>query len=167
MFFPEEELIEIVNCPRCKKRHVEPKIIVPCFQTLCVRCVEELSDDRNFDCFFCNRQHPVPEGGFASNTSVELVLKLQPKEVHRNNKLIKELKDKLNNLTLLFGNFSEKAQDIEWSLYQHCSQLKNQIDLSCDQKIAQINVMRDNCLKYVDKYMESCVKNIGSRLMTS
>lgn len=161
MFYPENELIAIVNCPRCKERHVEPKIIVPCFKTLCARCVEELIDDKRFDCFFCNTQHVVPEGGFALNSSVELLLKLQPKEVHVNYKLVNNLKEKLNELTILYTDFSEKAQGLESSLHEHCTQLKNQIDLSCDQKIVQINDIREEGLEYVDEYRKSCLKNIN------
>lgn len=160
MFYPESDLATILNCARCENRYIEPKILVPCLKTLCKGCIEELSGENCLQCPFCKIKHPVPEGGFQSNTTVEMLLQLQPKEVHRNSKLIKELTDKLNDFSLFYDNLTSKCQSLQSSLDEHCDLIKSRIDLISEQKIQKINEMREKHLKSLDEYRNSCVANI-------
>lgn len=161
MFYAESDIKNIINCPQCQNRYVEPKLIVPCLKTLCKRCIEELSDEKWLECPFCKITHLIPEGGFQSNPTIEMFLRLQPKEVHRNGKLINELTEKLKDFTSLYEDFSLKASGVESSLNQHCDLIKIQIDLISEQKIQQINEIREKHLKSVDEYRGSCLANIS------
>lgn len=161
MFYNAAEIGAFLNCPRCGEKYVEPKVIAPCLNTLCKKCIDELIESESqFQCYFCKTTHPLPEGGFQSNTSIDFLLKLEPKEVNRNKKLIGELAQKLDEFTKMYENFLESSKNPHWSVQQHKDLLKNKINLISEQKIEQINEIREKMLKYVDDYADSCLSKI-------
>ena len=75
MFYNKDEVDKNLNCPICGKKFESPKIVVPCFQTFCLKCIQESSIDDNFMCRACDKEHKIPEKGFEPNDVVERLLK--------------------------------------------------------------------------------------------
>lgn len=161
MFFKEEDVTKLLNCPRCKQRYVDPKIIVPCSNVLCYNCVQHLSENDSFTCNFCNCKHRIPQGGFKPSAHIEMLLKLKPDDVYRND-TVEEFKRKLNKLTALTQNLDRERKSLESNLIDHCSSLKSKIELSSQKKIEEINQTRIKYLKHVEKYQRECIENLSN-----
>lgn len=159
MFYREEDISDILNCPRCSNRYVDPKIL-PCFNTLCVNCVDELTLDDEFSCYFCRVNHQIPKDGFQTNAHLNRLLGIKPNDVYRN-KMVRELCEKLKQLKVLSDRLESAENDAETLLDEHCRLIRNKIDLACEKKINEINEIRCECVKYVDEYREKCLENIS------
>lgn len=103
MFYKEEEIIEELHCPKCRRRFSDPRII-PCGQTYCQMCIRDLVEayeDKKrdtFKCPSCASKHPIPpETGFPPNLVAVRLLKKSSNEVYRS-KNVERLKDVLNRI---------------------------------------------------------------------
>ena len=57
---------DLTNCPVCLDEYTEtgdhiPRIL-PCFHTLCEKCLEQLVLADRLDCPECRLKHPAPKG---------------------------------------------------------------------------------------------------------
>lgn len=162
MFYKGDQLEQLLKCKRCKERYEKPKVISPCIQTICNNCVIELTDNDEFNCFFCNVKHKVPDGGFKSDLNIEMLLQLKAEYVIQTSH-VKELRTKLNDLCAIDEKMQFKMSNLEGELDEHCRLVRNQIDLVSEKKIEEINDMRVKCLKYVDSYKNDCISNINAK----
>lgn len=157
-----EDLESILKCPRCKRLYEDARIIVPCSQTLCLKCIEELTNGDRFECFFCHVNHVHPHGGFNANATIESLLKLRLKNVSPQ---VDRLRENLIQIESLNHEYKDKAKGLKSSLNEHCASIRNSIDLISDEKIQQINQIRDTYLKKVHNYQQSCLKNVNDNEM--
>jgi len=95
MFYAEDDISELLNCPNCKKRYRDPRSL-PCGETICDDCIEYLSistgDSNTLNCPYCKETHRIPESGFANKLILKLIEKSH--EVYRS-KEFDDLKPKL------------------------------------------------------------------------
>jgi DNA-directed RNA polymerase subunit RPC12/RpoP len=102
MFYGEEEIASNLVCPRCKVKFVDPRIIVPCLETLCINCIEELTDVKTneINCHFCRVKHLIPAAGFGPNKLMAQLLSLKANEVSRSAN-VEAVKEKLSRIEQL------------------------------------------------------------------
>jgi hypothetical protein len=162
MYYHEEEIFSHLICPRCKTKFIDPRIIVPCFETLCDKCIGDLTDDKKneIDCYFCHRKHPTPNGGFASNKILIHMLNLKANEFNTSESVKKfgEIIDVIKSRNEELESNVAKSRLI---INEHCSEVKAQIDLLVETRKKQLDDMRDDLLQIIDAYEKECVDNLG------
>lgn len=160
MFYREADINKNLKCKRCLLRFSDPKIIVPCLKTLCANCVDELTtNDGHIDCFFCQIKHKVPTDGFKLNEPLAELLKLAPNTVYRS-PMVKQLKEKLDQMSLLSDELVDKVINSTDEISSYCSSLRNQIDLVAETRIEEVNALRADFLKQVNDYEKECMEKM-------
>ncbi|CAF0847114.1 unnamed protein product [Brachionus calyciflorus] len=151
MIFDMESLI----CPFCKKYFDQPKFL-PCGENSCSKCIPESG---NFDCILCSESHSVPQNGFPTNKTLskalEKVIKSEKLEfkIQDFNLNMVELETKLEKLKLKIGQLDAKV-------IEQCKSIINEIDLAAENKINQINNIREDLIKQVNEYQGKCLNNL-------
>jgi hypothetical protein len=169
MFYSEEEIATSLVCPRCETKFVDPRIIVPCFETLCINCIEDLTVTNNteINCHFCRRRHPIPENGFALNkTIITQLLDKKPNEIYRAS-LVEALNEKINRVKDRKDELKSKWDASATEINEFCREIKTQIDLVVETKKKMLDDMRDVYLKRVDSYKQECLVNLAQFDSTS
>lgn len=86
MFFPEDDINEELLCQKCECKFNDPRIL-PCGQSFCQLCIEELMANESNDrlkCPHCSSEHqPADRAGFPSNIVLVKLLKKRSVEVSR------------------------------------------------------------------------------------
>jgi hypothetical protein len=79
MFYGEKEIASNIICQRCNVKFADPRIILPCHETLCINCIEELTDAKSneINCHFCRVKHQIPAAGFGPNKLMAQLLSLK------------------------------------------------------------------------------------------
>jgi hypothetical protein len=105
MFYQEKEIDEVIQCPRCKNRYNDPRIL-PCGLSMCYNCI--LSLDTTQDCMciicICAETHPIPTC-FIKNAVVAKLAEKKASEVYRGaffedlRKNLKKMKQKMDDVT--------------------------------------------------------------------
>jgi hypothetical protein len=162
MFYVEEEIASSLICPRCKLKFVDPRIIVPCGDTLCNNCIDDLSTYNQLDCPFCHVTHTTPVGGFPPNKTITHLLHLKASDVYRNAN-VEALKMKLNRIQHLHNDFKSKLDNSAIIVNEHCREMKTKIDLLVETKKMQLDEMRDEYVKRITSYEQECVSNMQKR----
>ena len=97
MFYEEDEINELLKCSICKIRFTDTIKNLPCGNAICMDCMNELnfklSVDGHFECKCCQERHKMPKNGLQNNMPLMKLLKKQPKEISRSEKV-----DSLNEL---------------------------------------------------------------------
>lgn len=152
---PEEELRELLICPRCKSKYKEPKKLSPNCGTLCSECIFELTDDNNewLVCFFCRKKHAIPASGLASDKEVEHLLAIcaQAEIIYQNDDL-KKLMENKSELVKLHEEFTESKNALEADLNNFCDEMKSKIDLKTELLIEQINTLKSEFSNRINDY---------------
>jgi hypothetical protein len=162
MFFGEEEIATNLICPRCKTKFVDPRIIVPCCETLCFGCIEDLTITDKKDqisCHFCLTNHAVPKDGFASNKLIAQMLSLRANEVYRGANMEK-FKQKLARIETLTDEFKSKLENSTLIINEYCRDVKTQMDLLVETKKKELDDMREEFVTRIDTYEQECVSNL-------
>jgi hypothetical protein len=158
MFYSEEQIATNLICPRCKLKLVDPRIIVPCCETLCYNCCDELTDKSDINCPFCHIQHRVPEGGFGVNKMLVQMLSVKPDLVNRSAN-VEALKEKIGKINDLTDELKSNLACSELIINEACCQVKCEIDLLVEEKKKELDDMRDDHFQRVDSYEQECVKS--------
>jgi hypothetical protein len=158
MFYSAEEIVASLNCPKCDTKFVDPRIIVPCCETLCLSCIESLTVGDEINCHFCvGCKHSIPPNGFASNKTILQLLDLRANEFYRGSN-IETLKAKLARIQNLAYDFKEQMATSTLIVHKHCREVKTQIDLFVETKKQQLDNLRDELLKKIDSYEQECAE---------
>jgi len=161
MFYGENEIINILNCSKCKEKLDEPKIL-PCGVTVCSICLRSIHvNNKKFKCIVCNDDHVMPENGLPFNIAVQALLSIQPKEVYRSlavETLKKTLEAVLKNKNLLQNACSNSIERIK----ELCIETRNEAQLASEQVIKQINDLNDHFIKEINQYQLETIKSYQS-----
>lgn len=82
MFYEHNQVEDILNCPNCNERYDRP-LLLPCFKSICNKCVENIRNYNSISCPFCKNSHDLPKNGFPLNDALFNLLKIKPVDVHR------------------------------------------------------------------------------------
>jgi hypothetical protein len=155
---------DILTCKysTCNKFYQSP-IILPCFNTMCQHHINEIeqelaltSEKKTFKCEFCDEHHDIPDEGFKFNSEVNRILKLNQ---HLNERQ-KEARQSLTNLEKSIDEFFELAKDPETFLYEHISELTNQIDLTREKLKEKIDLISEEMLAKINEWHSECKFNL-------
>jgi hypothetical protein len=162
MFYCEEEIASSLICPKCQRKFVDPRIIVPCCETLCMSCIEAASSRHlnEFDCHFCGLKHALPEAGFAPNKTIARLLDLRANELFRGSS-IEKLKEKLARIQKRVDTARSEVSRSRLVLNEHCSEVKAQVDLLVETKKQELDLKRDELLQQIDAYEQECVARLA------
>jgi DNA repair exonuclease SbcCD ATPase subunit len=161
LFVSQEEIDRTLQCPRCSLRFVDPRIILPCFETLCLKCIQYLCQDIKFNCFFCHVKHEIPEkgDGFPPDKSKAQMLNLQASEIYRGSN-VEAFKEKCRRVAQLAGDFESSMDASPAIIKKHCLDLKAHIGTLVEKRIQDLHDMRDELYLKVNSYEQECLKNV-------
>lgn len=164
MIYFHEEILDELTCPRCKQLFVDPRI-TPCYKTMCINCVEELKTTSNeMECFFCHQIHHIPEEtGLTVNDHLSKILHKKPRRIYRG-EAIEQLKISLDKLTHLTNELEFNLRNSALTVTEHCSHVRNQIDWFAEEKINEINTLRNEYISKINDYERECVENMEKKL---
>jgi primosomal protein N'' len=160
MFFGEEDIATKLLCPRCKTMYADPKIIVPCFETLCGKCIQHLTEANEINCHFCHSQHSVPKYGFVSNKLIAEMVALRETKLSSNMR-VEEFKEKINRVLTLTSEFKWKFENAKLIINEYFRDVKGQVDLLVKTKKKEMDEMRGAYLKAINKHEQDCVNNLS------
>jgi hypothetical protein len=172
MFYEVEKIDSFLNCPRCSKRFVMPRIL-PCGKTLCQCCIDELCDltraETNsnahkaacINCPCCRKSHTVPadEGCFILNEFIVKTLEIKPEKVYRCASFEK-FDSLLGKIEKDICEVEVKISNPEAKIREHCEKIRNQIDLNTEIIIEKISNYRDQLFNEVNNYEQVCISNL-------
>lgn len=114
MNFEAKDILEELICPNCQMKFADPRIL-PCGQTCCQKCVEELIRNiesvNDFTCPFCASIHHVPtQIGFPRNLMADKLVNLSRIKVsiNENCKRLDEYLKKLSSISLDLDEVAKK-----------------------------------------------------------
>jgi hypothetical protein len=143
-------------------KFVDPRILVPCFRTLCINCIHALTNYTNeISCHFCQIKHKIPNGrhGFESNKIVAQIVTL--KAACDLSSSVKLLEQKLDRIHIQTDNLKIDKSKL-FLLREHCSQVKNQIILQVNTKKKMMEELRDEYVEEIVK-QQMCYPDCGRK----
>lgn len=126
MFHEKNQVNNFLNCPNCKIRYNEPKVL-PCGNIICNRCISKL--DKIFKCKHCLLAHLKPDDGFPSSELVINYLLIKPAGFYTFEnftvlkEIIKTFGEKFKKISLGINNSFEYINE-------HCFFLKKEAEQS-------------------------------------
>ena len=100
MFYQVKEIDDIIRCPNCQSKFIDPRII-PCGSSMCSNCIVllEKKERKEFKCPACQESHRIPTSGFLKNVLLAKLVEKQPNIVSRG-KRVDDLREKLDDLKI-------------------------------------------------------------------
>jgi len=162
MFYEEDQVKKLFCCQKCNKKYDEPRLL-PCGKTLCNYCIafiesESKHQTNEIKCLMCKGIHLKPANGFPLNEIVLGLMKENPKEVYRSQEA-ESLKSNLNEMRKAIDSFTNCLNNGADNVKEHCIELRRLVQLSSEQKIAEINQLNDVFIKQIDQYQAKCIQN--------
>lgn len=165
MFYEQHEIIKELVCPRCHQMFVDPRIL-PCGETICIYCIHELTSTINIlDCFFCKEKHKASDDktGFIQNKFMNQIMSKKPRFIYQG-KTIEEFRKSLEKLMKITNHLESNMKNSETTVIEHCDKVRNQIDLCAEEKLYEINSIRDEYISKINDYQKECLDNIEKNL---
>ena len=121
----------------CKMIFEHP-VTLPCGYSLCKKHLIEY--DEKFECSFCHDQHQIPNNGFSTNKTIDLLLE-SFFEIDPLRKEIRTSFDKLNEIIYEYEKF-----DPEGYIFDNAGDIINKVDLHREELIKEINEKYDEMI---------------------
>ncbi len=152
MFFSANQIKNILSCKKCNSRLEDPRVL-PCSATICIKCVssiELIKEENNiFLCFICYKKHTMPEDGLLVNELAQSMLSIEPTDVSRG-QYYESLKNTLNDIQFKREYIRNCLNNCSDNIKQYFSELRNQVNVTTEQAIQQINVFNKEFLQEID-----------------
>ena len=168
MFYDKEEVDELLKCPKCHERFVEP-CVMPCGHSICRGCVSYSPEERTrrVKCPVCADVHVLPDnnnncggGGFLVNKLLLTLLEKKPCEVYRN-ETVESFKSMLGEIKLMTTNLVEMMNRSEEKIREHCEYVRNDVQIATESMIAYVNKLHAQFMLEIDEYEKSCLLNLA------
>ncbi len=161
MFFKQDEIDSALNCPICSDTFQDPRIL-PCGESACHKWIQT-STDHEFNCSFCHKTHkPADNHGFPPNLVIQKLLKAQPDQVYRNQK-VENLNSKLAVLTSKSDELKQNLQSGTDQIVEYCIQLRNQVHLQTDVLVEKAHQLNENLISEIDDYELKCIESFEKK----
>ena len=98
-----------------------------CGHTLCIQHLDGL--EIKFKCFFCNKQHSIPEEGFIVNKSIEKMIE----SFQQSDPLRIKIKESFDKLNRSVKDYASIDPDLYYCNY--FAKIRNKVDLQQDELI--------------------------------
>jgi len=155
-----------LKCELCSmpyELNEEPKIM-PCFKTICQKCVllieDSCSESGQFKCLdlACGGKHLYSQNGFPVNKIVsQLITELRNKRSNEN----KEFETNLNSIEQLLSDLSFDVNNSDLKIKKHCDQLRSKVKQSAEEKIKRIKDYQLELISRIDIYERECIQNFS------
>jgi hypothetical protein len=116
-------------CLRCRQNIDEPKLL-PCGNTICTCCENEIKSIDHFDCTQCGKIHFKNNNVFPVNESLKKLIKVRLTSNYQ------QLVDYVKNIDDLVTNLKD---NIETKIKSHCKNLRYQVDLRTEIEKERLN----------------------------
>ncbi|CAF0898811.1 unnamed protein product [Brachionus calyciflorus] len=145
------------RCLNCKLDYDLP-LVLPCGDSICLRCLQKQTRNSQFNCVFCHQVHLVPKNGFPLNKCLAKFVKsldnLYRGPIFQDYKLnLEKIEDLKHDISKLFPSAVGKTM-------KYCSETINEIDLAADKQIQAIKDQREFLVSEVDSYKTECYENL-------
>ena len=152
MFYDHNQVDDLLNCPNCSNRYDTP-LLLPCYRTICKRCISKHTTDKQFTCPFCpDTVHPLPDKGYAINDAVSSLLKLKPVDVHRA-EMYRRIADLLKLIQISMNDLENIEANVKVNLFDYFALVKKEVSSSAENVIEHTVKYRDRLLGEID-YLE-------------
>jgi hypothetical protein len=158
-FYNEDEMLSQLTCQRCHEIYKDPRRLVPCSETICQKCIRDLSAGGRMKCFFCQCEHEIPANGFKPCQATLTLLNIYANRLNRI-EVGKEMKLKLEEIGKLTRRYETDLDSLSATLGEYCSALKTKINATAEVKLDEIRKVRDEMLRQVDVYQDQCNENV-------
>jgi hypothetical protein len=154
MYFEDETIEAELNCPFCKQRFVDPRML-PCGNFCCFECIKrELNADNSYKCDLCDNvhetrlgdgnQYPVPH--LLNNLLKKMDIKVSPEFIKLEfKKEFEKFKSKINDSSNLQLNFKNKLND-------YCNTIRCEVITKTESAINNLNNICNELCKTIDAY---------------
>ncbi len=163
MFFESNQVNDLLKCNKCEGRLDEPRIL-ECGSSICSYCFTsiQINNKRKFQCLICDELHEMPEAGLPINKLAKHMLAVKVVQVSRGQEFVL-LQESLTEIqkknVILKYNLSNPGD----YLREHFIELRNDVQLSCEQQCAMLNDKCQEIINEIDEYAsELSVINLDS-----
>ena len=156
----------ILTCNLCEC-FFESAIILPCFETMCLKHVEELKSgygglNEEIKCHFCGEQHQIPRNGFANNKQVTGMIQLEYHKIELSkSSLANDLCKKIDEIIAKYENLNKEPENYIQDYFQ---ELINQIDLRREEIKLDIDEWHEERLEEIQKYKTECLEKLNKEV---
>lgn len=150
----------IANCPSCTNEYESPRIL-PCLESICINCINNLSKRGEFKCYFCDETHAIPREGFPLNKSLMKISKTI-RTGFDEKPIYVELRNNIKKVDELLDYFDFDLETAKTKIKESCDDLRSKINTNIDQQIKFLNDTRDDLMDEVYVYEKGCLKNLDS-----
>jgi hypothetical protein len=127
---------------------LENPVTLLCGNNLCLKHLEGL--ETKFKCFFCPKQHTVPEDGFCVNKTIEQMIE----NFYQSDPLRKKIKEAFDSLNETFKDY--KCIDPDVYIYDYFAEIRNKVDLHKEELIKEIIERSEKIIKELTEKEQKC-----------
>ena len=159
------DLNEIFSCNYCNFTLDSP-VILPCSETICQMHVKEMKKKcKKIKCFFCNKKHKIPKGGFPNDKRMAKLIarkfhEMDLGEAHKRAvsscKQLEQMIDKVENL----------KKDPENFIDEYFNKIINEIDLFREESKLKIDRCHESCFNEIQMLKKDCLMSLNKELTT-
>ena len=133
---------------------LENPVTLSCGNTLCQHHLDKLNlNDVKFKCFFCYKQHTIPEEGFTVNKTMIKIIE----SFYQSNSLMKEINEsfcELNKSIQVYDNIN-----LDNYVDDYFAEIRKRVDINRQESIQEINKKSDQIIKILKQKEEKCKEN--------
>ena len=160
----EDRMKRLIICKLCHETLEDP-IILPCFKTICSKHL--LNETNSFKCGLCDNSHDKTLDKFPVNQTVNELLQICDDYVDLNSinlgKDYNLAKEKLKHLNDLINESELLIKDPAFYINDYFSKLRNEVDLSKDQKIQDIVQKHEEIINELKEIELKCISETQSQ----
>lgn len=158
MFYEEKQIKKALNCEKCQRKFQIPYVL-PCGRIICNRCL--LSLDKNTKCNFCSNHHNSSATYPICRPLLDLLTE-EPIDVN-NTHSSKLLKQNLKAIQSQLNDLNYELNNRQAILQQHFASLRNEIQVSSENLIKNVNLNCDLLLNKIDDTEQHYMKVLQSK----
>ena len=130
---------------------LENPVTLLCGNTLCREHLNEFHT--KFNCYFCHKQHSVPDDGYFVNESIELKIE----NYYQSDSLRKEAKELFNKLNDIIYDYEKINPDS--FIFDYIGEIRIRLDLHRDEMIEEVNQKSEEMIKQIKDKEQICKSN--------
>ncbi|CAF1037882.1 unnamed protein product [Brachionus calyciflorus] len=146
-----------ICCPICSGQFVYPRVL-PCGESICLACIKANTNEKVYNCKFCNKHHDVPNEGFPENRHLYKLIQSLESKLYRG-PLYQEIRLSLNNIEEIIRDVSQDLNNGKHEIHEYCLKLINEIDLNTEKLINKINISRESLVSQVLNFEKESLDN--------
>ena len=132
-------------CPICHEVYTDPRVL-PCGESVCLKCVPCLTGLRHFRCAMCGNVHRIPLEGYPINKFI--LNMLDSSDSHE------------RDTRLQIANLKTKLESGQTTIQKVCQNIRNQIDLKSELVIARVTRQRQLLRDQIDMYEKNSIQGL-------